>query len=112
MSRKSALKGRAVLAYVGFDAPAIAMFYANNPMNEEEAVQTGLLEWASGNAMSRHPTTWKVLIGAMHHAEISKQTVEELKAEIGEERKAALCVCMYFSILNVVTVHRPVVLKL
>ena len=52
VSRKSAGKGRAVLEGVGLDAETIAMFYANNPLNEEEAVHCGLLEWANGKARS------------------------------------------------------------
>ena len=82
MSRKSAGKGRAVLGAVGLDAETIAMFYVNNPLNEEEAVHCGLLEWASGKARSHRPTTWEVLIGAMRHARIGVQDIDKLKEEL------------------------------
>ena len=79
-----------MLESVGFDAAAIGMFYVNNPRNEEEAVQMGLLEWARGE--TNQPTTWKVLIAAMEHAKLAKQDTEALKRELHERSKCALCV--------------------
>ena len=81
VSRRSAGKGRAVLEYVGFDGSEIEMFYVKKQKDEEEAVHSGLLEWASGKAKGR-PTTWEILIGAMVHAEISVQYIDELKKEL------------------------------
>ena len=93
VSRKSAGKGKAVLEYVGFDGSEIEMFYVKKQKDEEEAVHSGLLEWASGKAKGCCPTTWEVLIGAMEHAEISVQYINKLKEELQE----GVCTCTYIS---------------
>ena len=54
MSRLSAGKGRAVLEAVGFNGPSIDKWYADNPRNEEEAVQSGLWKWADGRNARRY----------------------------------------------------------
>ena len=79
VSRQSAGKGRAVLEYFGFE---VEMFYVKNSKNEEDSVQSSLLEWARGKARSYHPTSWEVLIGAMEHAEISEHAIDNLKEEL------------------------------
>ena len=93
VSRQSAGKGRAVLEYLRFDGSEIEMFYVKKQKDEEEAVQSGLLEWASGKAKGRRPATWEVLIGAMGHAELSVKCINELK----EELQKGVCTCAYIS---------------
>ena len=81
VSRKAAGKGRAVLEGVGLAAEKIRLCYVNNPSNEEEAVQQGLMDWSSGQGMQ--PPTWTVLMGAMEHALIGIQHIRSLKADLG-----------------------------
>ena len=103
MSRQSAGKGRAVLAAVGFDESEIEMLYVKKLKDEEEAVQSGLLEWASGKARSRRRRTWEVLIGAMKHARIGVQSINTLKevlqkgvcVYVGGGGRAGVIVCTY-----------------
>ena len=91
MSRQSAGKGRAVLEYLGLDGSEIEMFYVKKLKDEEEAVQSGLLEWASGKAKSHRPTTWEVLIGAMEHGGIRVKDIDQLK----EELQKGVCTYLY-----------------
>ena len=91
VSRQSAAKGRAVLEYLGFDGSEIEMFYVKKLKDEEEAVQSGLLEWANGKARSHRPITWEVLIGAMEHGGISVHAIDKLK----EELQKGVCTCTY-----------------
>ena len=55
------------------------MCYTKHPLNEEEAVQTGLIEWKNGNGDS---PTWTVLVKAMEHARIPVQQITKLKEEL------------------------------
>ena len=57
------------------------MCYDNHPLNEEEAVQAGLREWAT-SALTTDPPTWNVLLDAMDYAGIALQHIASLKAEL------------------------------
>ena len=81
VSRKAAGKGRAVLEAVGLDNPSIEACFRNNPLNEEEAVQQGLINWSSGQGIQ--PPTWKVLLDAMEFAHLAIMYILELKADLG-----------------------------
>lgn len=87
VSRNAAGKGKAVLEYVGLSAEERNMVYANNPRDEEQAVQEGLLKWTE----SRVNTTWKVLVDAMRHAGIAVQYINKLK----EELQKGACAFLY-----------------
>ena len=76
VSRKAAGKARAVLEGLGLDQPTIAACFTAHPLNEEEAVQEGLIRWCGGKGTQ--PPTWAVLIDAMGYAEIFQQDIEEL----------------------------------
>lgn len=80
-----------MLEYIGFDRSAIDMLYVKNLKDEEEAVHTGLLKWASGQAKCHQPTTWKVVIGAMEHAEMAMQDVVELKKNVCKSQASEIC---------------------
>ena len=77
VSRIAAGKARAVLEGVGLDVPTINACFTANPLNDEEAVQTGLTKWVEGKGTQ--PPTWSVLIEAMEYAEIAQQNVVALK---------------------------------
>ena len=79
VSRKAAGKGRAVLEGVGLDSETIATCF--NSVNEEEAVQAGLVKWC-GDQGNKLPT-WRVLFAAMEYAQIAQQHVDELKKKTG-----------------------------
>ena len=98
VSRKAACKGRAVLEGVGLDSETIAACFNSHPLNEEEAVQAGLIEWCGGQ--SKKPPTWQVLFAAMEYAQIAKQHVNDLKNEpglFGTQCVTGVClhVCMH-----------------
>lgn len=79
VSRKAAGKGRAILEGVGLLPEAIDMHYVDHPLQEEEAVQPGLLTWRNGGGDT---PTWEVLLEAMQYAEMGVQHVEALKEEL------------------------------
>ena len=75
VSRRAALKGRAVLEGVGLDLETIEACFRNYPLNEEEAVQAGLIKWSRGHG-SR---TWRALLAAMEYATFAHADVQHLK---------------------------------
>ena len=79
VSRNAAGKGRAILVGVGLSLEMREMCYANNPLNEEEAVQAGLMKWVDGSGDN---PTWAVLLEAMEHAKIAGQHITSLKKEL------------------------------
>ena len=79
VSRKAAGKGRAILEGVGLLPEVIEMCYVDNPQQEEEAVQSGLLTWRNGGG---DEPTWAVLLEAMKYAEIGVQHVKSLEEEL------------------------------
>ena len=79
VSRNSAGKGRAVLEGVGLTPERIEMHFSNNPRNEEEAVQSGLIEWSAGHY---NKPTWEVLLDAMVFAGIGCQHIDNLNTEL------------------------------
>ena len=76
VSRKAAGKEKAVLEGVGLDNAAIETCFRNNPLDVVEAVQSGLIVWSSG--YYKEPT-WEVLLGAMEHAQIEQQHIQDLR---------------------------------
>lgn len=88
VSRKAAGKGRAVLESLGLDSARIETCFSSNPMNEEGAVQTGLLQWIEGKGL---PATWKILLDALENANIAHHHIRLLKKELG----MLVCVCLY-----------------
>ena len=80
VSRTTAGKGSAVLEGVGLDTASITACFEANPNNEEEAVQVGLSEWIYGQGLQ--PPTWKVLLEAMSYANVEKQHIQALKADL------------------------------
>ena len=81
VSRKSAGKARAILEGVGLDSDAIEICFRNNPLDNEEAVQAGLIKWKDGQSQD-FPPTWGVLIDAMEYAEVGQQHIAGLKEKI------------------------------
>lgn len=79
VSRNAAGRGRAILEGLGLPLEVRNMCYANNPMNEEEAVQSGLMKWANGSGDN---PTWTVVLRAMEYAGIAVQHVSKLKDEL------------------------------
>ena len=80
MSRKAAGKGRAVLEGVELDSATIQACFQSNPLNDEEAVQAGLIKWKDGQGL---PPTWGVLTDAMDYAEIAQEHIDGLKKKLG-----------------------------
>ena len=82
VSRRAAKKGRAVLEGVGLCTHTIYACFSSHPLDEEEAVQAGLIKWSGGQG--RQPPTWQVLLGAMTYAQIAQEHVQELKNKLGQ----------------------------
>ena len=76
VSRRAVGKGRAVLVGVGLDSETIEECFANHSLNEEEAVQTGLIKWSSGHGSG---STWRALLAAMEYATFAHAHVQHLK---------------------------------
>ena len=81
VSRKAAGKGRALLEGVGLDSDTIEACFQSNPLNEEGAVQAGLIRWKDSQSQD-FPPTWKVLLEAMEYAGVAQQHVAGLKAAL------------------------------
>ena len=81
VSRKAAGKGRAILEGVGLDSSAIKACFRSNPLDDEEAVQDGLIKWTDGGHQV-FPPTWGVLIDAMEYAEVGQQHIAGLKEKV------------------------------
>ena len=81
VSRKAAGKGRAVLEGVGLCTATIDACFCNHPLDEEGAVQAGLVKWSDGQGLK--PPTWQVLLEAMMFAQIAQQHVQGLKKTLG-----------------------------
>ena len=85
VSRNAAGKGRAVLEGVGLDSSTIEACFRSNPLDDEGAVQAGLIKWEDGSRQV-FPSEWKVLIAAMEYAGVAKQHIAGLKAELCAKR--------------------------
>ena len=81
VSRKAALKAKAVLEGLRLDQSTIDACISAHPLNDEEIVQDGLTRWCGGKGTQ--PPTWNVLIDAMDYADIAQQDIEELKRKLG-----------------------------
>ena len=81
VSRAAETQGRAVLEDLGLDQATITRCFQDNPLNYEEAVQSGLVKWSDGNAKTS--PTWSVLLKAMEVAGIAKKYTENLKRSLG-----------------------------
>ena len=80
VSRKALGNGRAILEGLGLHLATIRACYADHPQNEEEAVQSGLTKWVEGKG--HQPPTWECLLQAMEYAQISQQSIEDLKEKL------------------------------
>ena len=69
---------------MGLDVPTINACFTANPLNDEEAVQTGLTKWVEGKGTQ--PPTWSVLIEAMDYAGIAKKDIAALKKALGHQQ--------------------------
>ena len=81
VSRHAYGKGRAVLEGVGLISRTIEECFHSNPLDEERAVQEGLIRWCGGQGTQ--PPTWNVLIMAMEYARIAQQHIQNLKESLG-----------------------------
>ena len=81
VSRKAAGKGRAVLEVLLCDASTIEACFTNNPRDEEDAVQAGVVKWIGGTG--KQPTTWETILYAMNFARIAQQHIQSLKEDLG-----------------------------
>ena len=70
-----------MLEGVGLDSDTIDACFSSNPMNDEAAVQAGLVKWCGGQG--HKSSTWEVLIKAMEYAHIAQQHVQGLLKELG-----------------------------
>ena len=87
-----------MLEGIGFDPPTIEACYGKHPLDEEEAVQEGLIKWAGGH--HGYTPTWSVLLDAMAYAGVAQQYCQGLTGELYQRLKSecvharVVCVCM------------------
>ena len=105
VSRKALGNGRAVLEGVGLDSNTIDSCFNSHPLNEEAAVQAGLVKWRGGQ--SHKPSTWEVLLKAMEYAQLQQQDIRGLMKELGvfgmlvfisELYVASVCMLVYVQV--------------
>ena len=80
VSRNASRKGSAVLEGLWLDTPVIDKCHGDNPLNEEAAVQAGIIEWIGGKGCQ--PPTWEVLLEAMDFAQIAQQHIHSLRKDL------------------------------
>ena len=98
VSRPSAGKGRAVLEGVGLAPETIRACYGRHPLEEEEAVQDGLIKWAEGH--HGYSRTWSVVLNAMEYAGVAQHHCQGLREELYQKWAgmcACVCACVYTS---------------
>ena len=84
VSRAAGTQGKAVLGELGLEEATIAACFQDNPMNTEEAVQSGLVKWSGGQGKKRNkPPTWSVLLKAMEEAGLHEKYTKSLKSCLG-----------------------------
>ena len=71
-----------LLAELGLDQETVRACKTGNPLNDEEAVQDGLIRWKEGQG-KKQPPTWAVLVEAMDFAGIDQSNIRDLKRELG-----------------------------
>ena len=81
VSRNAAGKGRAVLEGLLCGSAPIEACFKANPLDEEGAVQAGIVKWIDGTG--RQPPTWETLLKAMNYARIAQQHIQSLKVDLG-----------------------------
>ena len=79
VSRNAAGNGKAILEGVRLASNTIEACFQSNPLDEEGAVQAGLIRWKDGQG---RPPTWEVLIDAMQYAGVAQQHIDGLKAAL------------------------------
>ena len=79
VSRNAIGRGRAVLEWVGLAPEVIDQCYGSSTLDEEAAIQKGLLRWRETHG---DRCTWQVLLEAMKFAGIAQQHCSELVEEL------------------------------
>ena len=106
VSRPSAGKGRAVLEGIGLAPETIRACYGRHPLEEEEAVQDGLIKWAEGH--HGYSRTWRVLLTAMEYAGVAQHHCQGLKEELYRKligKCVSSCMCLYCVLERQTTVY-------
>lgn len=81
MSRNAPGKGRALLEGLGLESPQITSYFSKHPLDEVEAVQSGLQGW-----VDEKDPTWGDLLRAMEYAGIAVQNCNKLKRALSGEK--------------------------
>lgn len=81
VSSCAARKGNALLDSVGLEPKVKAFCYADNPSDEQQAVQSGLVKWRDADG---DRATWLLLLDSMKFAQIGVQYINELKEKLLE----------------------------
>ena len=75
-----------MLEGIGLAPETIRACYGKHPLNEEEAVQEGLIKWAEGH--HGYTPTWRVLLDAMAYAGVAQQHCQGLRDELYQRLKS------------------------
>ena len=97
VSRPSAGKGRAVLEGIGLAPETIRACYGRHPLEEEEAVQDGLIKWAEGH--HGYSPTWRMLLTAMEYAGVAQHYCRKLRDEL-YQKLTGKCVLTWMCLLE------------
>ena len=79
-----------MLEGIGLAPETIRACYGRHPLEEEEAVQAGLIKWAEGHHGSS--PTWRMLLTAMEYAGVAQQHCQGLRDEL-YQKLTGKCVC-------------------
>ena len=80
-----------MLEGIGLAPETIEACYGRHPLDEEHAVQDGLIKWAEGH--HGYSPTWWVLLDAMEYAGVGQQHCQGLRNEL-YQKLIGVCACM------------------
>ena len=80
-----------MLEGIGLPPETIRACYGRHPLEEEEAVQDGLIKWAEGH--HDFSPTWRMLLNAMEYAGVAQHHCRKLRKEL-YQKLIGKCVCV------------------
>ena len=80
-----------MLEGIGLASETIRACYGRHPLDEEEAVQDGLIKWVEGHHGSS--TTWRMLLTAMEYAGVAQNHCQGLRDKL-YQKLIGRCVCV------------------
>ena len=86
-----------MLEGIGLAPETIRACYGRHPLEEEEAVQAGLIKWVEGHHGSI--PTWRMLLTAMEYASVAQHHCQGLRDKL-QQMLIGKCVCVDLDVFS------------